>query len=95
MKQGIRINESQLRRIVKESVNKILKESTEDLWQQLDAAKASGNSDEILDALHNLEAALESEGKLIKYDIPANRGGGYGKATAGSRRLNRFGGEGM
>ena len=86
MRQITRLTESDLHRIVKESVKRMLKESSEDLWQELRDAKAYGAStEEIIDIIHRLEASLKEEGKLNCFDIPKYKGGGKMYTTATKR----------
>lgn len=74
----IRLTESDLHRIVKESVNRIIAENSEDAWEQLRVAKQSGDAQAITDALHNLEAELEREGKFV---VGGNVPGGTWRST--------------
>lgn len=64
-KRLIRLTEGEIRRIVKESVEKIINENSEDAWEELHRAKVSGNVQAIINALHKLEAQLESEDKFV------------------------------
>lgn len=47
-KQTIKLNESQLRNIIKESIKNVLKENTENVWDLLEDMKQYMSSDDIL-----------------------------------------------
>jgi hypothetical protein len=82
MKRQIRLTEADLHNIVKETVKRVIRESSQDAWEALEQAKMSGDKRALLDALHNLEAELEGEGRLEGGHL-AN-GNGTWKGTPGS-----------
>lgn len=86
----VRLTESDLSRLIKESVYRIInegvEETSEEAWDNLRLAKESGDPREISIARRNLERALEREDKLETFEVP----NGIAKATPNSRFIGKY-----
>ena len=69
MRSRIRLTESDIRRIVKQSVKRFINEgigmTSEDAWEAVRKAKENDDADAYYTAVKQLEQALREEGKLI------------------------------
>ena len=89
MRRRIRLTESDIRSIVKQSVKRIINESSQDAWAELEAAKETGDAKQVPAALKNLESELRAEGALEGGYIKGKDGSEWA-ATHGSDFTSRF-----
>ena len=94
MRRRIRLTESDIRKIVKQSVKRVLNESSQDAWAALEAAKETEDPRQILAALKNLESELKAEGALEGGYIKGQKDSSEWAATPGSDFTSRFNKEG-